>query len=99
TYGAPDYTSDAAGITLRLGDRELRSPLIGRHNASNLLAAAAVVEGLLRSEDAALRVGNLSAPPGRLEKLRAPDGVDVYLDCASVPWTVETSLSAVREIA
>jgi UDP-N-acetylmuramoyl-L-alanyl-D-glutamate--2,6-diaminopimelate ligase len=103
-FGAADvtpelYSSDSAGIALRLNGHDLRSPLIGRHNAMNVLAAAAIVGGVTQSEEAVLRIQSVGSLPGRMERLPTPIGVDVYLDQPYAPWSVEVSLASVREFA
>jgi UDP-N-acetylmuramoyl-L-alanyl-D-glutamate--2,6-diaminopimelate ligase len=101
----PDaYSTDAAGITLHLHGRELRSPLVGRHNARNLLAAAAIVDGITGSEDACFELRHVALLPGRLDKLPTPIGVDVYVHSAQAPAvltaeSVNLALAALREIA
>jgi UDP-N-acetylmuramoyl-L-alanyl-D-glutamate--2,6-diaminopimelate ligase len=90
---------DRAGISMRLNGHDLRFPLIGRHNAGNVLAAAAVVGGLMSSEDAVVQLQNVRALPGRLERLAASADVDVYLDQPYMPASIEASLAAVREFA
>jgi len=93
------YSSDAEGISLRVDGHDLRLPLIGRHNAMNILAAAAIVKEVLPSEGAVGQLRGIAPLPGRLEKLPSPIGVDVYLDQAYAPWSIEVSLAAVREAA
>lgn len=90
---------DGGGIAMRISGRELHSPLIGRHNAENLLAAAVIVNHVLQSDDAALHLRNAGPLPGRLEKLATPIGVDVYIDYAHTPESVEAALAAVRQVA
>jgi UDP-N-acetylmuramoyl-L-alanyl-D-glutamate--2,6-diaminopimelate ligase len=94
-----DYRSSADGITLRLNGHELKSPLFGRHNASNLLAAAVIVGDVMRSDDAFLQLRNVTTLPGRLERLTTTAAVDVYVDYAHTPESVRAALAAVREIS
>jgi UDP-N-acetylmuramoyl-L-alanyl-D-glutamate--2,6-diaminopimelate ligase len=103
-FGAADitpelYASDRAGISMRLNGHDLRFPLIGRHNAENVLAAAAIIGGILPSEGAAVHLQNVRPLPGRLERLPTPAGIDVYLDQPYMPANIEASLAAVREFA
>jgi UDP-N-acetylmuramoyl-L-alanyl-D-glutamate--2,6-diaminopimelate ligase len=103
-FGAADvtpesYASDRAGISMRLNGRDLRFPLIGRHNAENVLAAAAIVGGVVPSKDAAVHLQDVRPLPGRLERLPAPAGIDVYLDQPYMPANIEASIAAVREFA
>jgi|GEM_PF-1190508 len=103
-FGAADvtperYASDRAGISMRLNGHDLRFPLIGRHNAENVLAAAAIIDGVLPSEGAAVHLQTVQPLPGRLERLPASAGIDVYLDQPYMPANIEASLAAVREFA
>jgi UDP-N-acetylmuramoyl-L-alanyl-D-glutamate--2,6-diaminopimelate ligase len=93
------YSSDREGISMRLDGHDLRFPLIGRHNAMNILAAAAIVGGVLSSDDAAVQLQTVRPLPARLERLLTPVDVDVYLDQAYMPANIEDSLAAVREFA
>jgi UDP-N-acetylmuramoyl-L-alanyl-D-glutamate--2,6-diaminopimelate ligase len=93
------YASERAGISMRLEGHDLRIPLIGRHNAQNVLAAAAIVGGVMPSNDAVVQLQKVRPLPGRLERLPGSDGVDVYLDQAYTPASIEASLAAVRELA
>jgi UDP-N-acetylmuramoyl-L-alanyl-D-glutamate--2,6-diaminopimelate ligase len=93
------YSSDRAGISMRLNGRDLRFPLIGRHNVMNVLAAAAIVRGVMPSDDADVQLQNIRPLPARLERLPAPGDVDVYLDQPYTPENIEASLAAVREFA
>ncbi len=103
-FGAADvtpelYAADRAGISMRLNGHDLRFPLIGQHNAMNVLAAAAIVCGVMPSADAEVQLQNVRPLPGRLERLPTPVDVDVYLDQPYTPANIEASLAAVREFA
>jgi len=96
----PDtYSSDPAGVSMRLNGRDLRFPLIGRHNAMNVLAAAAIVRSVMPPDVSDIQLQNIRPLPARLERLPAPLDVDVYLDQPYTPGNIETSLAAVREFA
>jgi UDP-N-acetylmuramoyl-L-alanyl-D-glutamate--2,6-diaminopimelate ligase len=97
-----DLRSDASGtafmVDTPLGAAEVRSPLVGRHNAYNLAAAlgaalccgvplADAVEGLSQSPGA----------PGRLEIIPNLEGLLVAVDYAHTPESLEAILIAVRE--
>jgi len=67
----------------------LKTALAGRHNASNLLAAAGA--GILLGLDAA-QIGCLSeaaGAPGRLERIANPRGLDIFVDYAHTPDALE----------
>jgi UDP-N-acetylmuramoyl-L-alanyl-D-glutamate--2,6-diaminopimelate ligase len=83
------------------GDLDIRSPLLGRLNLYNLLAAAttalamgvsreAISEGLLR----------VSMVDGRLQPVRVPKawGFEVVVDYAHTPDAMEKALSCLKEM-
>ncbi|HWS03580.1 MAG TPA: UDP-N-acetylmuramoyl-L-alanyl-D-glutamate--2,6-diaminopimelate ligase [Gammaproteobacteria bacterium] len=100
---AQDIETSATGITLRVqgswGEGVLKTRLLGRFNASNLLASLAVL--LLRGMafDAALqRLANVETVAGRMESFGG--GADqplVVVDYAHTPRALEQVLSALRE--
>lgn len=101
TAAAPAY--DLQGIHARLhtpwGTGELRSPLIGRHNLYNLLAAVGV-GGVLgipmnRVLDGLAIVDHI---PGRLEPVECGQPFKVVVDYAHTPDAVEWVLRALREL-
>ncbi len=77
---------------------QLQSPLIGRFNASNLLAAQAA--GLLLG----LEPGDMEAMeqfmgvPGRLERIPNERGLNIFVDYAHTPDALDNVLSAVKEL-
>ena len=92
-----------AGISMRVGlgdgDLELRSPLLGRFNVGNILAAVAVAEALGVDRDASARgVADLESVPGRLERVGGDDGPLVLVDYAHTPDALAKVLPAVREV-
>lgn len=94
---------DAQGLILQLhtswGAAAMRSKLIGRFNASNLLGALAV---LLVSEvelDAAVReLGLQKAVAGRMQTLGGKDMPAVIVDYAHTPDALEKVLTTLREV-
>ncbi len=81
------------------GSATIESPLIGRHNASNLLGSLAT---LLASEvqfaDAVAALGKLRAVPGRMQKLGGGRQPLVVVDYAHSPDALEQVLSSLREL-
>lgn len=75
------------------------SPLIGRFNLANLLAAAAGAVALGLPADA-VTAGIAAQPPlpGRLEPVRCGQPFAVYVDFAHTPAALEAALGAVREL-
>ncbi len=95
-------TSTAKGLTLGMafGDQrwELESPLIGRHNASNLLAAQAVGLALGLKPRKMKALEGFKGVPGRLERVENARGVAVFVDYAHTPDALENVLHEVRDL-
>ena len=91
------------GLVLRVttpeGDTELRSPLIGRFNAYNLLAVLATLLALgVKLAHAAERLSRAQAPSGRVERFGGLKGLPlVVVDYAHTPDALEKILQALRE--
>lgn len=94
--------ASAAGLHLAVSwqgrDVEIDSPLVGRHNAENLLAAmgAGLALGLEPGAFAAL-AGCVGAP-GRLERVLNDRGFNVFVDYAHTPDALDNVLSAVKAL-
>jgi UDP-N-acetylmuramoyl-L-alanyl-D-glutamate--2,6-diaminopimelate ligase len=92
---------DGSSFTLRTpkGKIFVKTHLIGRFNIYNILAgaAAAVHEGLPLE---VIRQGLLAlkAVPGRLEKVRVPHPVPIFIDYAHTPDALEKVLSSLRKV-
>jgi UDP-N-acetylmuramoyl-L-alanyl-D-glutamate--2,6-diaminopimelate ligase len=81
------------------GQAEVRSPLVGRFNASNALAAAATA--LAAGLDVEAIAAGLSAPlvvPGRMERVDAGQPFPVLVDYAHTPDGLEQVLRAARPL-
>lgn len=95
----------ATGLALDIvaGSEEvqLTSTLLGRFNASNLLAALGALLGAgLNLQEAAARLGQVSAVPGRMEQFGGTEGrCLVVVDYAHTPDALEQALGALREHA
>jgi len=76
----------------------LTSPLIGKHNASNLLAAQSVGLALGLKPKALKALETFAGVPGRLERIANARGLDVFVDYAHTPDALENVLSNVREL-
>jgi UDP-N-acetylmuramoyl-L-alanyl-D-glutamate--2,6-diaminopimelate ligase len=85
--------------TTPVGGCELRSPLFGRFNAYNLLAALAVlVHCELDLNDAARRLGSAHAVAGRMERFAGSKPAPlIVVDYAHTPDALEKVLIALRE--
>ena len=113
TYGMTSTAADAramvestdnAGSRFRLQtqtlDESIVLPLVGRHNVSNALAAAATAEALGVDADA-IRAGleGLAVVPGRLERVeQAGAAFSVIVDYAHTDEALVNVLDAVRPI-
>lgn len=93
---------DSGGVTLdvRFGDErwELTSPLIGRHNASNLLAVLGVGLALGLKPRKLKAMEKFMGVPGRLERVVNDRGLDIFVDYAHTPDALDNVLSGVREL-
>lgn len=81
------------------GDYTVNSPLSGRFNVYNLLAAMAIVHQLgYPLEQILPRVQQLTSVPGRLERV-SPDGhpFGVYVDYAHTPDSLDNVLKTLRQ--
>ncbi len=92
---------DESGLSLELAvDRQraqVTTALLGRFQAHNLAAAAAVLLALgMPLDEAARRLGGVSAPPGRMEPFRRPGRPLVVVDYAHTPDALSAALAALR---
>jgi UDP-N-acetylmuramoyl-L-alanyl-D-glutamate--2,6-diaminopimelate ligase len=100
---APDYRIDGTTFRVRtVGEAlEVRSPLVGRHNVQNLLAAlsAACCLGLPLSAAAAAAAASPGVP-GRLERIAgAPEGGPaVFVDYAHTDDALRAVLAVLRPL-
>jgi len=88
------------GMLMKIDSRETWSPLIGQHNAYNMLAiySTAMVLGA-DPEEALIALSTLRPAPGRLENIRGPKDISVIIDYAHTPDALENVLKTLREIA
>jgi UDP-N-acetylmuramoyl-L-alanyl-D-glutamate--2,6-diaminopimelate ligase len=79
------------------GARRLRSRLIGGFNAENLAVTLGVLLAWQFDADAALAaLAGCTAPPGRMEAYRLPNGALGIVDYAHTPDALAKALAAVR---
>jgi len=82
------------------GRWEVISPLVGRHNLANILAAAGGCFHLgVDRETVARGVTALRAVPGRFEKVEAGQPFGVVVDYAHTPDALERTLQTARQFA
>jgi UDP-N-acetylmuramoyl-L-alanyl-D-glutamate--2,6-diaminopimelate ligase len=81
------------------GEGEVRSPVLGAFNVSNLLAVAgALLAAGVPFEDVLRVLGELDPVPGRLERLGGGDAPLVVIDYAHTPDALEKALLALRAV-
>ena len=82
------------------GHATIKSPLIGRHNALNLLGTlATLLASDIRFKDAVATLGKLKPVPGRMQKLGGGRSPLVVIDYAHSPDALEQVLKSLREAA
>jgi UDP-N-acetylmuramoyl-L-alanyl-D-glutamate--2,6-diaminopimelate ligase len=80
------------------GEGVVTSPLLGRFNAANLLAALGALLLLgYEFDDAVQRLGRLKTVPGRMERFGGEGQPMVVVDFAHTPDALEQVLKALRE--
>lgn len=78
---------------------ECATTMIGRHNVSNCLAAAAAASHLcLSPEDIAAGIEQFHAVPGRLEKIQCGQPFDVFVDYAHTDDALRRCLHSLKAI-
>ena len=93
----------AEGLSLRVdtpwGAAQLRAPVLGRFNASNLLAtlSALLVSGV-NLDQAVEHLANVVAPEGRMQILGGENQPWVVIDYAHTPDALENVLQTLREL-
>jgi UDP-N-acetylmuramyl-tripeptide synthetase len=95
--------SDLSGIRGRIhspaGDLPFASPMVGRHNIENLLAAVGAALALdLPPRAIQEGLAAASGAPGRLERVPDTHGRYVYVDYAHTPDALENVLNALQQI-
>lgn len=98
-----ELQSDVAGLRGRLKFKgrqlDFSSPLIGAANLQNIMGAVGVGGCLdLPGDVIAKGIHQLTAVPGRLEKVENDRGVSVLVDYAHTPDALEKVLGAVRPL-
>lgn len=89
-------------MSVRLGEKrlEVSSPLVGRHNAQNILAAVLACRRLgVEAGQIAAGVAALRAVPGRFERVELERPFGVFVDYAHTPQALENVLQLSRRVA
>ena len=100
---AENVTLNFKNTTFRLvwpgGAMEVDSPLIGRYNVSNLLAAVATAWGLGRDPMVSLaRLRSFKGVPGRMERIEEGQPFNVLVDYAHTDDALRNALGMLRAI-
>ena len=81
------------------GRARVRSPLLGRYNVANVLAAVAVAYGLGRNPHAFLaRLAAFPGVPGRMERIEEGQAFNVLVDYAHTDDALRNALGMLRGI-
>jgi len=77
----------------------MQTPLVGRHNVSNALAAAAVANHFgIDTADVAAGIASLHAVPGRMERVSAGQPFEVFVDYAHTDDALRRALQSLRKL-
>src|SRR4051794_10106126 len=96
---ATDLRMTMSGAEFTAGGLRLRSPLPGRFNVHNLLAAVAAARALGVDDATIERALRQAAPvPGRFEPVDEGQGFAVLVDYAHTPDSLDNVLRAAREL-
>ncbi|WP_029898288.1 UDP-N-acetylmuramoyl-L-alanyl-D-glutamate--2,6-diaminopimelate ligase [Desulfohalovibrio reitneri] len=95
-------SSTASGLRLAMENSgrtwQINSPLVGRHNAENLLAAQAAALKLGLGPRSMKVLDNFYGVPGRLERVPNDRGLDVFVDYAHTPDALRNVLSSIKAL-
>lgn len=85
-------------VTTPQGEADIHSPLVGRFNASNLLASLGVLLAAGVDLNVAVKaLGKIAPAPGRMQRLGGKNMPLVVVDYAHTPDALEKALDALRE--
>lgn len=87
-------------LLLPNGRATVATGLLGKYNVANLLAVAGVLyDAGLGADEIARRLGELTPPPGRMQRLGGKNEPLVVVDYAHTPDALENALQALRPVA
>ncbi|MDJ0888939.1 MAG: UDP-N-acetylmuramoyl-L-alanyl-D-glutamate--2,6-diaminopimelate ligase, partial [Desulfobacterales bacterium] len=99
TVEQSDLSGSRGVIHTPAGDLAFASPMVGRHNIENLLAAVGAALALdLPREAIQAGLATAGGAPGRLERVPDDHGRFVYVDYAHTPDALENVLNALQTI-
>jgi UDP-N-acetylmuramoyl-L-alanyl-D-glutamate--2,6-diaminopimelate ligase len=89
----------SCSVTYKGTEMEIRSPLTGRFNIQNILAASAAALGMgIRPPVIAAGIGRVGSVRGRFERITSPSGWAAIIDYAHTPDALENCLRTIREL-
>lgn len=97
-----EETTEGTRFRLNLGVKEIeaRTHLVGRHNVSNCLAAAAVALHMeVSPADIVLGIDSLTSVPGRMEAVHCGQPFAVFVDYAHTDDALRRALSCLKSLA
>ena len=102
-YGIRDVALSVRGCTCRLTGPDLslhlQSPMIGRHNVSNITASSVMALRLgVEARAIAHAVHDFSGAPGRLQPVRSSGGFTVFVDYAHTDDALRNVLRALSAL-
>ncbi|TAH51675.1 MAG: UDP-N-acetylmuramoyl-L-alanyl-D-glutamate--2,6-diaminopimelate ligase [Chloroflexota bacterium] len=100
---ARDISHTANGLTFTMdspfGELQISSPLIGRYNISNILAATgAAIARRIPFDAISQGVKFTRGIVGRMERIENARGLNVIVDFAHTPYALESALKTAREL-
>ena len=97
---ATDLRAGPRGVEFTLDGVAISAPVVGRFNASNLLAViGALLAGDETLDDIAAVLRHIEPPPGRMQALGGEAQPLVIVDYAHTPDALEKALTALRDTA
>lgn len=97
---AREFAESGAGLSFTLDGQRLEAPVVGRFNASNLLAVTgALLAGDESLADIAAALRHIAPPAGRMQPVGGKDEPLVVIDYAHSPDALEKVLTTLRTTA
>ncbi|MFT3991450.1 MAG: UDP-N-acetylmuramoyl-L-alanyl-D-glutamate--2,6-diaminopimelate ligase [Luteolibacter sp.] len=102
-FRANNFRQSARGMEFELTAKGksylVRSPLIGRFNAYNILAAITAASACgIRPRDAISMLADSPQVPGRMENVGSAGGATVFVDYAHTPDALENACRTLKEL-
>jgi UDP-N-acetylmuramoyl-L-alanyl-D-glutamate--2,6-diaminopimelate ligase len=98
-FNAKIIESDFNGMLLRISNRDIWTSLVGKFNASNLLAVYAVAFLLLEGEEGIdVAISALKRVSGRFETIAGPFNKVALIDYAHTPDALENVINTINDI-